>query len=235
MEKIIKSATKYTKNPLGIIALFIILIYGIAGYVLGTSEQNLTNEHKTVLVYFLILFPVMVLLVFTYLVIFHHTKLYGPSDFDDESNFINLNDSNYRSIISDYTTNLNNQLRETKYSITALEQQGGDQTQELNKIKSDYSKLESEYYSLKDSLVKNISPSIFTVVSSADISQKLAEETATASAIIKTPGFFSMIGDTLDTNNTGYEAFKSAVLDKYASKHKRKKKSSNNEINSDNQ
>ena len=39
---------------------------------------------------FLVLFPSLVLLLFVYLVIHHSEKLYGPSDFRDEANFMKL-------------------------------------------------------------------------------------------------------------------------------------------------
>lgn len=80
-------AQKLAKNPLGIIALFIVLVYGIAAMVLGVSADNLESLHKTILVCFLGLFPVCVLLAFMWLVANHHTKLYAPSDFRDDSGF----------------------------------------------------------------------------------------------------------------------------------------------------
>ena len=36
-----KAARRLAKNPLGIIALFIVLVYGIAGLVLGYSAEHL--------------------------------------------------------------------------------------------------------------------------------------------------------------------------------------------------
>lgn len=80
-------AQKLAKNPLGIIALFIVLVYGIAALVLGVSADNLETFHKTILVFFLGLFPVCVLVAFIWLVANHHTKLYAPSDFLDETGF----------------------------------------------------------------------------------------------------------------------------------------------------
>jgi hypothetical protein len=81
------TATKLARNPLGILALFQVLIYGIAGYVtanIGASGSELLQP----LVWFLIIFPMVVLGVFTYLVIAHHRKLYAPSDFANEDNFM---------------------------------------------------------------------------------------------------------------------------------------------------
>ena len=83
-----KTAQRLATNPLGIIALFIVLVYGIAGIVFGTAAQNLEHNQKTIMVWFLVLFPVLVLGVFTWLVTKHHTKLYAPKDFPDASTFL---------------------------------------------------------------------------------------------------------------------------------------------------
>ncbi|EGR1837237.1 hypothetical protein H3C22_17295 [Vibrio cholerae] len=79
---------KLAKNPLGIIALFIVLIYGIAGLVLGTSSNDLENYHKSVLIWFFAIFPFSVLFSFVWLVSKHHSKLYGPSDFRNDEGFL---------------------------------------------------------------------------------------------------------------------------------------------------
>lgn len=76
-----------TKNPLGIIGLFISLIYGF-GSIVVTFSEDLIAEEITPLIWFLVLFPVLVLLAFVYLVVFHHKKLYGPGDYKDEKNFV---------------------------------------------------------------------------------------------------------------------------------------------------
>lgn len=81
-----ESAKGFTKSPLGIIALFIVLVYGFASLVVAFG-RNL-EEHVAPLVYFLVGFPVVVFVGFLWLVANHHKKLYGPSDFKDEENFI---------------------------------------------------------------------------------------------------------------------------------------------------
>lgn len=90
MESFGNSASKLSRNPLGIIALFIVLVYGIAGLVLGVSGESLQENHKTVLVWFLAIFPFSVLCAFTWLVSKHHTKLYSPSDFRNDDGFIRI-------------------------------------------------------------------------------------------------------------------------------------------------
>ena len=86
----LEKARGLTKNPLGIIALFISLIYGISCYVLGVSLDKLEGAAERLpLIWFIVIFPLIVLFVFTYLVIRHHKKLYAPSDYKDEKNFVN--------------------------------------------------------------------------------------------------------------------------------------------------
>ncbi|MFA5887268.1 MAG: hypothetical protein WC852_00980, partial [Candidatus Nanoarchaeia archaeon] len=85
----VKSAFKFTRNPLGIIGLFIVLLYGFAALVLGFS-QYLDASQRWPLIWFLIIFPVIILASFLWLVIKHHTKLYGPNDFSDERWFAKL-------------------------------------------------------------------------------------------------------------------------------------------------
>ncbi len=81
-----ESAKGFTKSPLGIIALFIVLVYGFASIVVGFGHG--LNDHIEPLIYFMVLFPVIVFSGFLWLVAKHHNKLYGPSDFKDEENFL---------------------------------------------------------------------------------------------------------------------------------------------------
>jgi CheY-like chemotaxis protein len=83
-----ESAKGFTKSPLGIIALFIVLVYGFASIVVSFGN-NLENN-VTPLIYFLVLFPILVFFGFLWLVAKHHNKLYGPSDFKDEDNFLKM-------------------------------------------------------------------------------------------------------------------------------------------------
>lgn len=82
-----QTAQRLARNPLGIIALFIVLVYGIAGLVLGISSGNLEPVERQPLVWFLVVFPLIVLGVFYRLVTAHHIKLYAPHDFPDAEGF----------------------------------------------------------------------------------------------------------------------------------------------------
>lgn len=79
---------KRPRNPLSIIGLFISLVYGCACLVFSQGMNFLyTSSERLPLIWFVVLFPLIILIVFTYLVIKHRFKLYGPSDFQNENNF----------------------------------------------------------------------------------------------------------------------------------------------------
>lgn len=83
------TAVKLSQGPLGIIALFIVLIHGFASLVLGLAT-NIGESNRSILVWFLVLFPVGVFAVFAWLVSKHHIKLYPPQAFRHEEYFFNL-------------------------------------------------------------------------------------------------------------------------------------------------
>jgi len=73
-----ETAKGLARNPLGIIALFIVLIYGLACLVVGTGK--LESSERLPMIWFLVMFPVIVLGVFTWLMAYHHHKFYSPED-----------------------------------------------------------------------------------------------------------------------------------------------------------
>lgn len=84
----LKGAKDYARNPLGIIALFISLIYGFATLLMSFAAEKLTACERWPLIIFIVLFPVMVLGAFYRLVTNHHGKLYAPGDFKDDKSFL---------------------------------------------------------------------------------------------------------------------------------------------------
>lgn len=76
------------RNPLGIIALFISLIYAFANMLLGATVQSLDKDERFPLIMFIVFFPIIVLGVFYLLVSRHHGKLYAPGDYKDDSSFL---------------------------------------------------------------------------------------------------------------------------------------------------
>jgi CheY-like chemotaxis protein len=82
------SARGLSKSPLGIIALFIVLVYGFAtlAFTVGRNTQCLVSP----LIYFLVFFPVIVFAGFLWLVSKHDDKIYGPSDYKKEKNYVKM-------------------------------------------------------------------------------------------------------------------------------------------------
>jgi len=79
-------AKDLARNPLGIIALFIVLVYGFAALVTGAT--TFAPGEREPLIWFLVFFPVAVLLVFSWLVSQHSDKLFAPSDFKRDEDFL---------------------------------------------------------------------------------------------------------------------------------------------------
>lgn len=86
---IVDAAKGLARNPLGIIALFIVLVYGFASLVTAFAG-SFTHEERLPLVYFLVSFPVVVLVVFAWLVSSHSGKLFSPADFKNEENYVKM-------------------------------------------------------------------------------------------------------------------------------------------------
>lgn len=84
-----RTAVKLSQGPLGIIALFIVLIHGFASLVLGLAG-DIGESNRSILVWFLVSFPVGVFTVFAWLVSKHHGNLYPPQAFRNEEHFYNL-------------------------------------------------------------------------------------------------------------------------------------------------
>lgn len=79
--------SNFFKNPIGVIGIFLVLTEAIASMVIVKSSLN--DMQNSILVLFIVLFPCLVLFVFYLLVTRHHEKLYSPSDYKDENNFVN--------------------------------------------------------------------------------------------------------------------------------------------------
>jgi hypothetical protein len=79
---------KGVRNPLSIIALFISFIYALSAGVLGVRSNGISEDSETILVWFIVVFPPVVLFVFAWLVSKHHIKLYAPLDFRSDESFL---------------------------------------------------------------------------------------------------------------------------------------------------
>jgi tetratricopeptide (TPR) repeat protein len=87
LKSFVESAKGLSRNPLGIFGLFLVLVYAIAALVaiFGTS---FTSFQRNALTVFLIGFPLAILIVFAWLVSRHSGKLFAPSDYRDDANYL---------------------------------------------------------------------------------------------------------------------------------------------------
>ena len=76
-----------TRNPLGILAIFLGVLYGIAGLLLGITNGSLSEFNQTLLTCLVVVFPFVALGTFAWLVARHHTKLYSPTDYRSDEGF----------------------------------------------------------------------------------------------------------------------------------------------------
>lgn len=110
-----KISKDLARNPLGIIGLFLVLVYGIAGLVTATSALDSISQY--ILVIFLVVFPFAVLFIFYKLVTDHHNKLYAPNDYTNEENFmkaleIGINKSDKINYLEGITDQIQQQINE---------------------------------------------------------------------------------------------------------------------------
>lgn len=88
LKEFASSAKTLARNPLGIIALFIVMVYAIAGLVISLAKPEFYQNPYHPSVIFLAAFPLCVLAVFAYMVSRHHQKLYSPLDFKNQDDFV---------------------------------------------------------------------------------------------------------------------------------------------------
>ncbi len=81
-----KTAVSLSKTPLGIIALAFVFIYAIAALV--CSSSILIPDERKIIIWFLVLFPVFIMLIFYLLVSRHAKHLYSPGDFTSDEYFL---------------------------------------------------------------------------------------------------------------------------------------------------
>jgi len=84
----LRNAVRFSKSPLGIIALLISFVYAFACLLIGPFNVELSADQELILTIFLVSFPIIVLFSFLFLVIRHNRKIFGPADFKDEKNFL---------------------------------------------------------------------------------------------------------------------------------------------------
>ncbi|HYD18246.1 MAG TPA: hypothetical protein VEF76_07190 [Patescibacteria group bacterium] len=102
------SDLKVIKGPLGVVGLFITLIYAIYGYVLKDSLSQLHICLQSMLILFLIGYPILLLHVFFKLVTKHPGKIYGPQDFRTDEGFNTYKKGSLLENMEDFDPSLSN-------------------------------------------------------------------------------------------------------------------------------
>ena len=74
-------------NPLTIIAIFA----GIAETLATVALVKLPPEIQSIFVYFVMIFPSAIVLLFFYVLYFKNTVLYAPSDFENQNHYLEAN------------------------------------------------------------------------------------------------------------------------------------------------
>jgi tetratricopeptide (TPR) repeat protein len=83
----VEAAKGLSRNPLGIFGLFIVLVYAIAALA-AIFATSFTPFQRNALTVFLVGFPLAILIVFAWLVSRHSGKLFAPSDYRDDANYL---------------------------------------------------------------------------------------------------------------------------------------------------
>jgi CheY-like chemotaxis protein len=84
-----EKAQELSKTPLGILGLFILLVYAVAATAAGFSPQ-LPAEGRMILIYFIVFFPLIVLFVFSWLLTKHFYKIIYRPGLIDEENYVTM-------------------------------------------------------------------------------------------------------------------------------------------------
>ena len=104
MQSFGKIAIILSRSPLGILALFIVLVWGLASLLI-ISGGGFTPTERLPFVYFLVFFPILLLGVFVWLVSKHGGKLVDPGQFEDKIFFGEMS-KRRDSTTSDITSNI---------------------------------------------------------------------------------------------------------------------------------
>ncbi|MCF6434243.1 hypothetical protein [Pseudoalteromonas sp. MMG022] len=103
------SAKNLSKNPVGILALFIVPIYSFAALVI-TFSSNLQADERKIIIWFIVIFSLLVLATYVWLVTCHHEKFYSPNDFSNEDNFVKLTNAVRGNLQKDISEEVINQI-----------------------------------------------------------------------------------------------------------------------------
>lgn len=85
-----RAAAALARSPLGLLALCLVFVYGVAGVFSSVAFAHLGEGQRSAVVAFLLVYPFAVLAALYRLVTRHHLKLYAPGDFREERHFVEV-------------------------------------------------------------------------------------------------------------------------------------------------
>lgn len=134
----IPSNIKYsTRYPLGVFAMFISLAYAAMVVCLIVGIDKLKEPYERLpIIYFLILFPILVLCIFTYLFIKHNTKFHGPGDFRSDAAFIQMSGREIEEKNEKEKAELSEQLRQNDLFITTTSKKSSQAESQISVIQN---------------------------------------------------------------------------------------------------
>ena len=84
-----ESIKSFLRNPIGLLGLLALLFDSIIGIVLSVGLDKLQNPYERLpMIWFLIIYPILVLALFACLAIFSPRHLYSPQDYGNAESFI---------------------------------------------------------------------------------------------------------------------------------------------------
>lgn len=186
----LKGAKDLVRNPLGIIALFISLIYGFVSLLLNSSAEKLTEEERWPIIIFIVIFPVLVLWTFYQLVTNHHGKLYAPGDFKDDKSFLRTlspeeQEQKIEAEVSESLGECSQPSQQIETQNETLKTSKDLDTPSSNTKKQEYIKLKDELRLIENNTIDLIT-SEFNAKASRNIG--IGDTEAHFDAFIQTPG-----------------------------------------------
>lgn len=137
IDTFMQNAKGLTRNPLGIIALFISLIYVFATLLCATAVSNLTPSERQILLWFVVLFPIIVLGFFYKLVAEHHSKLYAPHDFQSDKSFLLALTQEQQNIHLEEEVESIRQLTQAECNVDAAPSSFDDEREAVDKVETE--------------------------------------------------------------------------------------------------
>lgn len=96
---------------------------------LGSSVSTLQSSERLIIIWFIVVFPVLILAAFCYLVIKHHGKLYAPKDYKKDESFLQtLNDFDSFVRLSTETYESSSELPPVASEVQKTSESQGEET-----------------------------------------------------------------------------------------------------------